>query len=683
MTNTAAAELRNSKPPSCNWRRGLSGRRSVGSFGIYRDREREEAVCLPTCANIGGVFYSYGDLQGLFSIELPDEFHLRTHSRSWTGQSVEISGTGWRQDLELRVTLPGPLIRCGDAVQQLRWQPGNDAREILLAGRTPQSASFHADCGGARMLGVRGDYCDTLMVSSHPIQRILTTSNRHWRIEFAARSSNLFVIPLLKGIPVEPCFEFEREWLLLAGHPPVDCEEEFREEADRVVVRQHFEGSHLAPVPPMFVLAASSTSGFLTLHPTRTLLQGVFGPWSVADGEAFEASIASEWMDERLLFAQPVGDRLPEFPEEMVYAGDWTWDPASAMDQLLTLRTWAPLVGAVHGAARTELADRLAVPDAASFRSAVLPIREPVLNTDWARPKDLWAERGDCAYDPDWCSGLVLSGLARAVECAEERISRAAWDLASQTKKERTLLAEYFSLYHDWSLCSALSDPRGNLWLPDCAHNGMEGMLGEARLRMRENDPDGAAFLRYLSAKSACSQLGATAWARWLQQWLPGVTAAPPGVFTFVNETTDPRIYGVNVAALPRQVIPCVPSSRNPYLLAGHFPEYSALLRDHYPVEELEVLAAIWEKEFPGRYTDWVTFYLGDDWRERFHAQRDQEARVQASVFYHLAPEVCLRLWVLRQPPEAIARLYRHELNLAEFLLLQSAACLGKISDSL
>ena len=108
-----------------------------------------------------------------------------------------------------------------------------------------------------------------------------------------------------------------------------------------------------------------------------------------------------------------------------------------------------------------------------------------------------------------------------------------------------------------------------------------------------------------------------------------------------------------------RAVQCCTPRTRNPYVLAGHFPEWAALLRAH-------VDPVIWKNlPFQAEQSDWIAWYLGPDWQQR-RARGDQEARVQAATFYHAAPEVCFRAWVLNEPPTVIASRFTIPLGIAE-----------------
>ena len=85
-------------------------------------------------------------------------------------------------------------------------------------------------------------------------------------------------------------------------------------------------------------------------------------------------------------------------------------------------------------------------------------------------------------------------------------------------------------------------------------------------------------------------------------------------------------------------------------------------------------LASLWSQGQPRRDSDWIAFYIGSDPVEiaERRAKLDQEAKVQAAVFYHLAPEICCGLWVLDEPADEIAQRFHTPLNLAEQLLLKA-----------
>lgn len=651
----------------------LNENTSVGGFGFYRERERTETHALPSCHWNGEVFAAYGSCQPLFAPELPDALRREIRNRSWTGLTACYCEGNWSLTVDVRTTLPGPRFVGSDPVFHLRWMQGNDARQVLLPDGRLLDAGFDHDLGGTGILAVRAEQGWFLLVTSGRMLRLRTISARHWKLEFADPHSPLLVVPLPKGFDHAGAFLQEKIWRELAARPPLGCSESYAFEGDVLQLRQDFGDAAWAPLPPFFSLWGER-GGLLTLPDSVELVPTVFGPYRVVSGGAWQASIQTAWMRARLEVTKVAEGPLEPLPRELQYAGDWTWDESSVMDRLYSLRTWAPLVAALPEGLRAELLARLAVPTVEEFKAKVFRTREPVLGREWARDFDGWRERGDIVYDQDWYIGFILSGLWKATQCADPGIAAAARKLADEVKEERATYVRYFEIYHDWMMGCSWSDPRGDLWLPDCAHCGMEGILGEANLRENEGDPAGAAFLRVLAAKSGVSFMAATAWADWISRVAPKfLHQFQPGDNPFLEAKHDDRLFGINIMVMPRQVFPSTAAVRNPYQLAGHFPEYAALFKNHGPVEEFRRLCAIWESEFPERYRDWMIYYIKPDWRERFIAERDQEAREQASVFYNLAPEVCSRLWILDEAPESIEARYATPLNLAEQLLLRAA----------
>lgn len=650
---------------------GLGDDTAIGNVGLYREREGERATCTPTCYSADTAFCRYGDRRPLFAVELPEAFHTAIRNRSWTGLTRSYSGEGWTLDTEVRATLPGPLFRTTEPSLHLRWLPGNDAR--LAWWKDARAADAHLDlpCEGARIVFVRCAAADALIVANRPLRGIRTVASRHWKLDFGHGGGAALIVPMAKATDPEPLFAHANWWEALAKAPPLRCEEAFEDRGSSIAITQRFPGADVAPLPPLLSLWGQR-GNLLALPDATVLCPTAFGPYAVVRGDAWHATIAAHWMDDAgtpVVPAPPEGLANP--PEELAYAGDWTWDENSVMDRLLSLRTWAPLIGALPEPSRPAVLSRLRVPTPEEFRAKVHRVREPVRGVTWARDYDLWRERGDATYDVDWYNGLMLSGLERATRCADRAIANDARTLAAACRPERDLFVRYFTLYHDWLFSSAMTDPRGNLWLPDCVRNGMEGMLAESRLRAAEGDPAGASQMRYLVAKTGSALLAATRWPHWLREHAPTLLHQfQPGDNPFLAAPHDDRLFGTNAVFLPVTLFPSTAAVRNPYQLAGHFPEYAALFREHGPVNELRELVAIWEREFPERYTDWRRYYLGDDFHKRFVSDKDQEAREQAAVFYHLAPEVCFRLWVLREDPLSIASRYATPLNLAEQLLL-------------
>jgi hypothetical protein len=293
----------------------------------------------------------------------------------------------------------------------------------------------------------------------------------------------------------------------------------------------------------------------------------------------------------------------------------------------------------------------------------------------------MWDHNGDACYDIDWYNGFALSGLERTLRCAVPKLANAARATAKSCRRERDALAAYFTVFHDWSICSAWSDPRGWMWNADCCHNGLEGLLAEARLRDDEQRPADAAHLRYLAARTAVSLLASCELPAWHERLAAVVN---PGRYGLTSRrmrtwgTTDIDTTSTPIATQClvswRDRVWCTSRTRNPYLAAGNFPEWNVLVRDHARPEHLARIAKDWDGEAE-RQADWLRFYLGDDWRER-RKRGDQEARVQAAVFYHLAPNVWFRRFALGQTPDAIEQRFATPLNLAEQLLLRAGFAL-------
>jgi hypothetical protein len=121
------------------------------------------------------------------------------------------------------------------------------------------------------------------------------------------------------------------------------------------------------------------------------------------------------------------------------------------------------------------------------------------------------------------------------------------------------------------------------------------------------------------------------------------------------------------------------PATKNPVIPAPDFPEYAMLVREHGPVDRLRELASRWISEHPKRYSDWLAFYLGDEAAAAVRAGGNtvghaQERREQAAVFYHVAHDTCLRLWVLGESGDAIENLYDTPMPLTSQLLCRAEA---------
>ena len=240
----------------------------------------------------------------------------------------------------------------------------------------------------------------------------------------------------------------------------------------------------------------------------------------------------------------------------------------------------------------------------------------------WAKEARLFELAGDISYDSDWYNGFELSGLERAVRCADSAIAKPARALAESARPERKLLLGYFEIFHDWELGAAWSDARGAGWNTDCSHNGLEGILAEARLREAEGDRDGADFAFYLAAKTACALIAAESLADYLLdvRFFRPMGASPCGFWDLPegaapippNSPFPPGnpTFGIESIYLARGGSIQSPSSKNPYALAGHFPEFNSLQRSYGRMPRYREIAGLWRKHFPQRYANWIAFLL-------------------------------------------------------------------------
>ncbi len=682
--------------PRTIWQHGCDGRTSVSGNGRYRESAGDEIMALATCAWRGFEIVTLGaEAKPLLNLELPASYRVRQSARTWTGRRIDYAWTGGDVSVELRTTLPGPLLATRGTSMRLRWPSGAEPQRIEdLADGGWFDARGLADAKGHRCWLAQTPNLPVLIVASVPVRRITVVSHMHWQVDFTRKGGGLMIVPLLSAEDAPRTAARLAMWLALAEHPPLRADERFGEREDAITISCIFPGATLAPLPPFLALLDPSGTLARSSQPRTTLLSTWCGPFAVVDGPSWTVDVDTRWIGARLEATRAVAGALTEAPEELAYAGDATWEPGTAMDQLLALRTWAPLIGQVPDDLRAQLIARLAPPDAAALRAGVERIVEPASKRPWARLRQMWDHNGDACYDVDWYNGLALSGLARAVECGVPGIAVPALRTAKACRRQRADLAAYAEVFHDWALCSAWSDPRGWMWNADCVHNGLEGLLAEARLRVNEDigegDRAGAARLRYLAARTAIGLLGSLelpAWIAGVRDLQPTATAmslrlatmttwSQPCVPLFAHGSpgaADQRrgLLGVQALVSWREISFATAATRNPYIFAGNFPEWCALLRDHGDHARLAGVAKTWEREQPERYRDWLEFYLGADWRKRREGG-DQEARVQASVFYNLAPEISFRRLILGEDADAIEARFATPLHLAEQVMLRA-----------
>jgi hypothetical protein len=649
--------------PDAAWRPGLRRGLAVGGAGGYREGARDEVLALGTTVWRNGEFYTLGATPApLFSCELPQRYAVEMSGHDWTGKTVTYRWKGGSTRVELRTTLPGPLFIAKGKSLRIRWASGNESQTVtgLESGRTWSVAGV-PDPRGERLFLLSNPVLPTLVVSSVPISRITIISHMHWEVVFARAGGTLLLVPLLDVADAPRTKTLRTLWKQLCERPPLSCIEHFRFQGGNLHLRQTFPHANLAPLPPFAELTPRS-SGLWKPPSSTTLCRTLIGPYAVVAGDEWHGRISMRWARAAAVPSRPISGRLEELPDELVYAGDASWEPETPMDQLLTLRVWASLAHHVTGRHGQELRRALQVPTAAAFRKSLATITEPITGRTWAKEALLFDHSGDVSYDADWYNGLTLSGIARAAGSADQVLSQQAISLSRAVRTERASMMEYFSLFHEWALGMAWTDARGWLIDLDCVHNGMEGLLAQAGLCKRDHDDRGHDWALYLAGKTALAQIAAFELAPWRAACTP----------SYVVPTGADQDSMVSAFCTWKTLKAQSADDKRHHLLSNHFPEHAALVLLHGPVARLKNLARTWSRRHGERYSDWIGFFLGSGWRKH-RKGTNQEARIQAAAFYHLAPEVSLRLWVLGEEPDHIEKRYKTPLNLAEQIHLRLA----------
>lgn len=648
---------------------GLSELTAVGRFGGYREwADHSNGLQLVTCGAREADFYRIAPEHLRLGGPVLPHSHTRTHlSSSWTGVAYRYTWDDDGFDLYLKTTLPGPLLIPHRRVHHFRWAVDNGVPTARSLDKDMAFRCAHTIEDPGQLIWLQNWGMPTLLVSSLPITRLQWVSHEHMTVEFAAEGAYLLLVPLLNEQDIPRDEAARASWLCLVQAPPVSCAETFEVQDDRVVIRQAFTApdgapAAMAPVPPLLSCCADH-SAVCELPASQQLVHGLMGAYSVIADPTWSATIRMDWSQIKLTPTRAVdASGLAVIPEELAYAGDVTWQPGSAMDQLLALRVWAPLAGVCPPAIWQQLQPQLSPPTATQFRDSLAYLTEPRSGRRWAKEANLFETCGDVAYDTDWYSGFELSGLWRACTCADATIAEPARKLAREAREERQLLTNYFAIFHDWELCAAMTDARGVDWNCDCSHNGLEGLLAQAAMCRVEGDAEGADFATYLAAKTACALLAA----EWLVDYLCDIPflARNRGAKRPVNEPT----FGMQAILLHWGALVNSPSSKSPYALAGNFPAYNLLMKRYGHMERYREVASLWEQRHPERYEDWIVFYIGRNPRLDTSAAFSQEERIQAAVMYHLAPEVGFRLWTLDEDPTSVETRFKTPLNLAEQL---------------
>jgi hypothetical protein len=350
------------------WRRGLDAGQAVSGNGRYREQAGDDVLALGTCAWRGAELVTLGDqARPLLAAELPDDLRTRIVRRSWTGKAIEHRWRGGGLTIELRTSLPGPLFTAVGRTLRLRWVSGAEPQRMTsLTDDLAFGSQGLADAGGRRLFLAAGPHLPVVIAASAPIAAIRIVSHMHWEVEFSRPGGSLLVVPLLSAEDIPRDADRQARWLELAAHPPLAASERFREEGERLVIEGRFPGARLAPLPPWFALLGAE-GGLLRLPTAQTLLRTWCGPYATVAGDRWQAAIAMGWSRARLEATTTVTGTLAEPPEELAYAGDANWEPGTAMDQLLSLRAWGPLLAVAPAATRDALVARLAPPTPAAI----------------------------------------------------------------------------------------------------------------------------------------------------------------------------------------------------------------------------------------------------------------------------------------------------------------------------
>lgn len=665
------------------WRLGLHTKNTVGGCGRYRDGAGDDLLALHTCVWRGHELTTLsGTPTAILTPELPDNYSVKIRRRDWTGKTISYRWANNGFDLDLRLSLPGPLFTVRSNSLRVRWPSGSEPGAATgLTTAIAMTFRGTAETNNERLWTVHGPHGPVIIASSVPITAIRITSHMHWDIHFAKSGARCFIVPLLTNDDVPTDAERQRQWLDLAEQPPLRMSERYRDDGNSLTIHGRCGTSRWAPIPTWMALLGNR-GGTSTHSTATTLLSGWSGPYLLTSGRTYQATIAMNWTTDAIRPTRAVTGPVPAVPEELTYAGDATWEPGTSMDQCLSLRVWAPLLGSIPDPQRSQLIALLKPPTPAEFRDGIEIIHDPSTHLPWGRLVSMWQHNGDACYDVDWYNGLAVSGLERASLCSDAGIAKQARETIAKCKTERDGLFDYFRVFHDWALCSAWSDPRGWMWNADCCHNGLEGILAEARLRQREGRADEAAQARYIAARTAVSLLASIELPHWHAD-LVARLAAPTSfgiktqrMRTWSDKQDDPRGEIIATQALVswRDRQWCTTTTRNPYLGSSHFPAWNQLLRQHLSDQQKQRILSGWNAETE-RHQDWVRFYLGDDWEAR-RAKGDQEARVQAAVFYNLAPEVAFRQFAVGEHVDDIIARFKTPLNLAEHILLTGGFCI-------
>ena len=637
---------------------GLNSATSIGRCGQFLKGVGDRTIGLPTAVLHDETLFTWGRNGTPVGRAYAGERVLsELKHRSWTGLTIAVEGDAARYDLHARTTLPGIMYELKGQTFAYDWAMPSSPLELesLPDGQLRKGWQTITDL--PQLLLIQTKDAPILLVCSAQPESVEIISHEHWRFRFAQAGERIMFVPLLDADDAPRSAAAAQDWLTLMAAPPLVCAESYECHDKRVRITAAYTGvdgkaAACAPLPPVQPLAAHH--GLVELpEQHRVLCKTVFGPFSVCTGSAYTYSIAMDWAEAKIVPQNASLAQDGELPFELAYAGDASWDETEPMDQLLSYRIWAPLAGAMAPQLWEALKQRVALPTPEAFKKHVAIYTEPVSGLQWAKDNNLFGQCGEVSYDTDWYTGLTLSGLRRAADCSDATIAKEAAELAASIADERALMINYYSIFSDWALAAAWTDVRGVLQNYDCAHNGLEGILAEMHFCRASGDQAGADHACYLAARAA--------------QVFIAMMELP-----YYRQPEKGDEAGIGFASVDewRETHPIMLDGKSQYHLAGDFPEFCALLKCYGPLERLRAYAEVQRQSVTARYQDWLAHYVGAEKAAKIRNNSNdmgftQEAREQAAIFYSVASDVAMRLWILEEDPASVESMWDVVLPLA------------------
>jgi hypothetical protein len=652
--------------------KGLSDKTSVGRFGRFKDEAGNRTIGLNTCVVNDVTLHTLGRWAKIIGEPaVGPEVKTKVTRNSWCGRTIALTTRGETQRADFYTSLPGPMFTPAGKRWGFDWAVGASFTDLESL---PDGKMLHA--WGTlekppQVLLCHHHETPCLVLMSQRATRLEVITHEHWWFTFPRAGARIMIVPLIDKADAPRTEALVRLWLDLLDRPPIGMREEFAVAGDDLTIVAHATDAagkpvRACPIPPMAALLGDCP--FQRMDAGTKLLTTYNGVYSVIPGATEHTrTLRMDWLKARVAYTRPIAGKLSPLPHELVYAGDISWDEAYPMDALLSLRVWAPLAGLLPSETWAAVKKRITLPTPASFRKTLRRYPEAAVGRSWAKDKTLFAQWGDTSYDTDWYTGLTLAGMWQAATCSDPEIARPAIKLYKALKPERDEMIGYCRIYSDWAFDGAFTDPRGEGYDYDCSHNGIEGMLAEAKMRESEGDAEGRDFCRYIAGRFAVCFLASYPLAELHRrhQW---ILNAP--------RELEQGMFGLRVARERWGSWALTATQRSwPPL----FPEYCQLLKDYGPMPLLERLPGLWATHAPERYRDWLLFYVGKEQADKIRAGNEdpsgnQEHREQSGVFYHVGPDVMFRLWTLDQDPDAVERLFQTPMPPAEQALCRAGA---------